>query len=624
MSSGPNALARRAALLAALAYLALSALLAPAYGPVWDCVMGEYPHGEAALSALRGEGSYHELCMGDTGARPRQPHPFFDPGVRLPWNGTYPLTGIASALSCELLWTRLGLVPALRAHDLPVQLLVALLVYAMVRALGARFGLLAGLSAALLLLCQPRFLAHSFNNLKDAPEAVFYGLAVLALFLALTRGGLARWLVAGACIGLALAQRPNALFLPVQMGLFLLGAIALRARAGRPRLPWSWGGLAAAFALFLVVYYLGSPGFWADPWTNAREQLLYHLRFNVFFNDESAVQGALEAFQPVVSTHGLVAFLGTTPPAILLLALAGLAHPRLSGEERWLLLLGVVVPVGRTLLPGMANYDGVRHFLEAFPPLAALAGLGLALAVQLAGRLPALARHARTARAATALALVATPLAAAASTHPDGIAYWNAFAGGLSGARARGIPDATDYWGSSYWRGLAWLAAHAEPGAGVLVPLATHVARCGAPVQAPDGPPVLRAGDPPADPVYLMYVTRSAAYGPLLRAFDGERPPAHEILCQGVPILRILRLAGPDAIRAQELLGEEDEALREVRLLLAWGREHKDRIPALMEATIAPEDAPGDALRKLEAMLPPELHEAARAFLWSYRRQDRQ
>ena len=250
-----------------------------------------------------------------------------------------------------------------------------------------------------------------------------------------------------------------------------------------------------------------------------------------------------------------------------------------------------------------------------------LAGLGCATILRTAGRLVAGrgAAAARLAQAAAGAALLAGPLHAVVSTHPHGIAYYNAFLGGLSGARERGIPDATDYWGASYWQGLAWIADRAEPNAGIVAPLATHVVRCGAPVRAPDGPPVLRAGDPEVAVVYLMYVTRDPAYGPLLRAFDGRVEPTWEIRVQGAPILRVLRLEGDEAREAQAMLRQEGEALRSAQRILAWLKEHPGEAPAVMQAVIDPEARAGDALRRLQSLLPERLHADAEALLWTYR-----
>ena len=65
-------------------------------------------------------------------------------------------------------------------------------------------------------------------------------------------------------------------------------------------------------------------------------------------------------------------------------------------------------------------------------------------------------------------ALVALLLAARASprslrVHPFELAYWNALAGGLGGARAKRLAQAGDYWVTSYRTGLDWLNAHAPP-----------------------------------------------------------------------------------------------------------------------------------------------------------------
>src|SRR5262249_37555182 len=144
-----------------------------------------------------------------------------------------------------------------------------------------------------------------------------------------------------------------------------------------------------------------------------------------------------------------------------------------------ILLIGVAVPVGRTLLPGNVNFDGVRHFHEFMPCLALLAGAGLDATTRALARLLA-ARSVRTAavaRVAAALVLIAPGAVATVRTEPNGLAYFNSFIGGLGGAQARGVPEATDYWGNSYWQALDWLNGHAEPGAAVRFAIFPTIAR---------------------------------------------------------------------------------------------------------------------------------------------------
>ncbi len=62
--------------------------------------------------------------------------------------------------------------------------------------------------------------------------------------------------------------------------------------------------------------------------------------------------------------------------------------PRLRRREGAAVLVAAWIGVvaARLYLPGATNFDGVRHFLELFPPLALLAGLGGAALARLAAR----------------------------------------------------------------------------------------------------------------------------------------------------------------------------------------------------------------------------------------------
>ena len=83
------------------------------------------------------------------------------------------------------------------------------------------------------------------------------------------------------------------------------------------------------------------------------------------------------------------------------------------------------VVAARLLLPGSTNFDVVRHFLEIFPPLAALAGLGFAAV-------------ARRGRAFAAVALAAVLAASVVAIHPLALTAWPpCIVQGVAGARRR-------------------------------------------------------------------------------------------------------------------------------------------------------------------------------------------
>ena len=606
------------------------------YGPTWDTPTGEYAHGEQYLGyLLTGDRAYLDFTRLAGDERPpfprlehRAPHPAW-PAAFFHWYETHPFGAILSAASCRLLWDTLGWLPAFAAHHLPIVLWVAVLAAVLVRWAATRWGTAAGIAAALSLLLAPRFVADAFNNLKDGPEACLYALAVLAFAAALARPHPARFVLAGVLTGLALAQKFNALFLPPHVLLYWLLSNGARKLRGRPAMPFPWGGAAIAAVCGCAAWLAVSPMLWTDTLGGAQAFLDYWRK-----------QG-LVPFE-VNRWDGLLSWWWSTPPVLLGLAALGLLRPRLDGDERCLLLLGIVVPVGRTMLPHATNFDGVRHFLEFQPFLALAAAGGFTWLLELAAfpwtrarrkwMAAAVAGESRplapmpTAPVAVSvvllLAVFAAPAAAVVTTWPFGTCYFNAFVGGLAGAQARGFPSATDYWAGSYWHELQWLNEQAEPGASLLVPLGPQVAAAAAPVRLRSDirllPPLPR--EPPAI-LYVMYITRRHFYDPVAHDLDEHDAPFHELRVQGGVILRMHRLDEPAAIaRVLDLWGLRRSNAQAAHRLYTWTMaqppEVMNRVMGLMRAVRSRSAAEEpESWRELTELLPEKLHADARLVL---------
>lgn len=591
-----------------LLYAVIAAALHPAYGPTWDSIQAEYCYGEAfVLNLGSGERDYLESSQWHDRLGFREPHPDFS-AAKLPWVGTYPFTGFLSGVSCKVLWTELGWVPPLIAHNLAILPFVLGCVFGLVALLGRRYGLVAGICAAVLLVSAPRFFAHSFNNLKDVPEAFLYNATLVGLWLAFLSGKRRHWILVGVLLACSLAQRPNTFFLPPQFLLFLPALFLARRARGEAPVRWPWGGILLSLPVFVVAYLAVSPVFWTDTWDRLVEWTDYTLGFNAVLHEGTQ---ALEsrAWSQGLTFEALYQFLITTPPALLLLAGLGLFAPGVRFELRAFLLLGVAVPLGRSVLPGFSQYDGVRHYLEFYPPLCALGGLGVRfLARAISGRVGGGGKRALVS-GGVALVCLAPGVWATATTHPHGIAYFNAFVGGLEGAQTRGVREATDYWGNSYWEGLAWLDAHAEENATLIVPIARHIVDCAAPVRLRSDLHLPRDGSGEASlPLYVMYITRPGWYTPLIAELDA-RPPTHEIRVQGAPILRIHRLDGDAARVAWRTWSDREAGRARDRQLLTWLKED----PARMNAAFAllnslPTLGEERVLDELRALVPESYH----------------
>ena len=133
-----------------------------------------------------------------------------------------------------------------------------------------------------------------------------------------------------------------------------------------------------------------------------------------------------------------------------------------------------LLPVVRISLPGMVDFDGIRHYLEFIPAAAMLAGWG---AVNLARWLGRSRPHWQLAWGVVLVALLAVNTTDTIQRYfPYEYIYYNRLTGGLAGARERfGPNEATDYWANSYREGTQWINQNAGPQAKLLVPVAGYL-----------------------------------------------------------------------------------------------------------------------------------------------------
>lgn len=580
-------------LFAIAAFLAALPTLAQ-FGPTWDVCIGELAHGELYLNWIV-SGDERFLDFSENGARPehRAPHPDFDHHL-YQWYETHPFMGLWSALSCRILWTGLSWLDAMSAHLLPPLLVGCLLLFVLMRFVANRAGAVAAIATACALALSPRFLCDVLSNPKDGSEACLYAIAMIAILHAIESGS-TRWLLGAAALtACAVAQKVNALFVPIQAILYLVVVMTVRARNGRPALPTPWKALPAACLVFVLVYLACSPMLWSNTWEN----LGRHLGF--FARAGSAFIGA--------EFPSYYAVLVTTPEVVLALAVMGLFARAVSGETRFFLALGACLPVVRTELTGGVNFDGVRHFLEFYPFLACLAGIGFSMVFSLGSKFIRGADRSQRYVFAGALSLAClTPLMfATAATWPYGTIYFNSWVGGFGEFQRTGHREGSDYWSASYWEGLAWIDEHAKPGSVVIVPIAPHVARSMAPCRL--GPGVTWSNAKPPSPggeVYVMLTTRRLLNPPVIDWVEKNGKPCHVIERQGGVLTEIYRFDDPAGIaNVVALTAEQTRSEFASRRVLEWFGQNPEIVAGLIEKI---EAEPHRADSFLLESVPPEL-----------------
>jgi hypothetical protein len=343
---------------------------------------------------------------------------------------------------------------------------------------GRLFGPWSGLLALILLAASPRYFGHSMNNPKDLPFAAMSAMALYFLsrisprwpYLTVGTGaGLAL------ALGLALGTRPGALLYFGYLPLFLAAMLivqrtaALRWTDGReirrslgaivriPRVQWSAAAQVIVRAGMVVVAgLLVASVFWpwvqTAPFTRPFDALTragaYDWDGLVLFDGRQ--RPAEELPWSYLPTWLLIA----TPPVVLAgMFLSILTHVR---GWRWaqLALWGVaLLPVALIIVRDSPVYDGMRHVLFVYPPMAVLAASGWT------GLLTRRQRWLKMGGFALLIAGLVNVMAFNVRSYPNQAVYINEFAGGPSGAFGR---YELDYWGNCLLQAAAWSAETAR------------------------------------------------------------------------------------------------------------------------------------------------------------------
>ena len=316
--------------------------------------------------------------------------------------------------------------------------------------------------AMLFFLLHPRLYAHSFFNSKDIPFASMFMIALLLTHWAFAKGTPRAFLACGAGVSVLFNLRVMGLTLfAAVLAMQALDFMRASSREERKRILQTGGAFVLAAALTL---YAISPYLWVDP------TAVFASITTLAKHTEDAIelfQGEFIAGWDPPMRYLPVWFSISTPPAVLLLGLAGAAWILRQGAERpaealgngplrFALLLGAcfAAPIAAIALLGSTLYNGWRHLYFIHAPFSLLATFGLHW----------LASTPRSARLrAGAYGLAALGLAAAAASmvaiHPYQHLYFNFLVDRTTPERLHSQYQ-MDYWGTTVRDGLEHLLAH--------------------------------------------------------------------------------------------------------------------------------------------------------------------
>ena len=310
--------------------------------------------------------------------------------------------------------------------------------------------------AMLFFLCHPRLYGHSFFNSKDTPFLVMFLIALLLAHGALRSGNIRAYAGLGAWLGLIGSVRPIAFLLVALVPLANVVDFVRGSGRDRVRLLLSAAALACAACAALL---LALPYLWGDPWARLGEWLAAmwdHRRPKqlLFMGESINSVDRPWSYLPVW-------FAVTTPPAVTLLALLGVAAivARLLGgapgdhgaRRRFEVVLALSALAPLAMTPFVGNlFNGWRHFYFLYGPACLLACAGLAWLRQAVGR-----RLASVAAGVCAVGL-ASAVCWIAVLHPHEHVYFNFLVDRKTPERLRTRFD-MDYWVVSHKEALEFL-----------------------------------------------------------------------------------------------------------------------------------------------------------------------
>lgn len=235
-----------------------------------------------------------------------------------------------------------------------------------------KFALLLGLSAevsvfaAMATYLYPVIFGHGLSTLKDISQV---SMVTASLYYLVRRD----FLVGAILWGLSLATKFNAIYVPIIWGLWITGKVKSQKQNKK--------SFIFTFFLVLLVGLLTSflvwPYLWYDPIGRALEVVRYFTSvgtgFQIYWDGAFHTVGVGKSYWWYPWGNLII----STPLPLLLLAFIGILVAFIRRKKYLLLVLWLVVPTLRAILPNATYYDGLRHFMEVIPAVILLAGVGL-------------------------------------------------------------------------------------------------------------------------------------------------------------------------------------------------------------------------------------------------------
>ncbi|MDR0789506.1 MAG: tetratricopeptide repeat protein [Bacteroidales bacterium] len=315
----------------------------------------------------------------------------------------------------------------------------------------------AALLTMILMLVSPRFIGHSFNNMKDVPFAAASIMTIYYIIMFLDNLPKIKWSTAiklALSIAFALSVRIGGLLLIALFGLFALVYYIWKRKTLKPyfgkTLLWNVGIIVVGYILMVLVWPFAIEAPIAHPKEAFMSMSKFAIALRQVFEGNSVWSDAL----PWYYTPKFI--LMTIPTAVIIGIIAAIALLR-KNKQHWfyyfVILFSFIFPVFWIVINKSNVYGGWRHSMFVYPPMVVCAALGFNSLLEIVKN-----KYGKYAIGLVFCLLCIHPLAFSVRNHPYEVVYFNELEGGIK--KANGQYE-LDYYFHSIREATEWVKQNA-------------------------------------------------------------------------------------------------------------------------------------------------------------------
>lgn len=443
-----------------------------------------------------------------------------------------PLNDILASFTNYIFYQELGIMGDVESYHLFEIFIVSILIGYIFLFGYEAYGFWTGIFSALFLATYPLLLGESHFNIKDPIETAFFSISIYYIWKSVKFLKIKYLLISAIFVGLALGTKLNIIFLP----LIILPWLLLLLIIDKEKRKFI---LSKKFIIYFVLVPIIAFIIFVYTWPWLRQDVFNNTLKVLGYYKDIGTEGSLSKFSTLLkwNTYPLKwVFYSTQPIVLLFLASIVIFWKKLRDNNLTiiLLLLWLIIPIARVVVPTSSIYGGVRQIMEYIPALAIIAGIGAGKTIEKLN-----SNFKKLLFSAVVSIILLFPII---KLHPNENVYLNKFIGGLSGAMASGFPSAGFSFGNAYLQGLHWINRNVEDGAklalvqGTVLNIPAYKIRSDINYSNAHWSGIERKGEYLIDLTY-NYELRFFPY--VWEYVEQMLQPVYEVKANGVPILTI-------------------------------------------------------------------------------------